>query len=132
MDDDEDEKNEASLEGSSRPVRQKRNRTGVLEKFGDDVDSEENNQYNYEDDSHLEQHDDPVLTQLHTEYDESLDPELFQQTNSSSNSHKQFTIVPGLTQPLYTEVPQFSQISNTPSTQFTSDHEPTPSSHEPH
>ena len=132
MDYDEDEKNEASLDESIRPVRPKRNHIRVLEKFGDDVDSEENNQYNYEDDSYLIQHDDPVLTQLRTEYDESLDPELFQQTNSSSNSHKQFTIVPGLTQPLYTEVPQFSQISNTPSTQFTSDHEPTPSSHEPH
>ena len=62
------------------------------------------------------------MTQLSNEYDESLDPELFQQTNSSSNSNKQFTLVPGLTQPLYTEVPQSSQISNTSSTQFTSDH----------
>ena len=105
MDYDEDEKNEASLDESIRPVRPKRNHIRVLEKFGDDVDSEENNQYNYEDDSHLIQHDDPLLTQLRTKYDESLDPELFQQTNSSSNSHKQFTLVPGLTQQLYTEVP---------------------------
>ena len=122
MEDDDDEEIEASLDESIRPVRQKRNRVRVLEKFGHDVDSEENNQYNYEDDSYLIQHDDPVLTQQRAEYDESLDPELFQQTNSSSNSHKQFTLVPGLTQPLYTEVPQSSQISNTSSTQFTSDH----------
>ena len=62
------------------------------------------------------------MTQLRNKYDESLDPELFQQTNSSSNSNKQFTLVPGLTQPLYTEVPESSQISNKSSTQFTSDH----------
>ena len=122
LEEDDEEDNEASLDESIRPVRPKRNCTRVLEKFGDDVDSEENNLYNYEDDSYLLHHDDPVLTQLRNEYDESLDPELFQQTNSSSNSNKQFTLVPGLTQPLYTEVPQSSQISNTSSTQFTSDH----------
>ena len=121
LEEDDEEDNEASLDESIRPVRPKRNCMRVLEKFGDDVDSEENNLYNYEVDSYLIHHDDPVLTQLRNEYDESLDPELFQQTNSSSNSNKQFTLVPGLTQPLC-EVPQSSQISNTSSTQFTSDY----------
>lgn len=50
---DEDEDNDASVEErseSSRVSRPKRKR-GVmeLEKFGDDVDSVENNQYNYDD-----------------------------------------------------------------------------------
>ena len=53
MEEDDDEDNEASLDESIRPVRPKRNRTRVLEKFGDDVDSEEHNLYNYEGDSYL-------------------------------------------------------------------------------
>ena len=71
MEEDDDEDNEASLDESIRPVRPNRNCTRVLEKFGDDVDSEENNLYNYEDDSYLIQHDDPVLTVLRNEYGES-------------------------------------------------------------
>jgi hypothetical protein len=103
-----------------------------LEKFGDDVDSEENNEYNYDDNSHLEHHEDPLLSQLRSEYDDTLDPESYQQTNSSSNTHTQYTLVPGPTQSLYTEIPPLSQFSSTPSTQLTQYRRFTPSSNEPH
>ena len=73
---------------SSRSSRRKRQReVSELEKFGDDVDSEENNQYNYDDDSHLMQYEDPEFTQLRDEFEESLSNPSYQQTNSSSNTN---------------------------------------------
>ena len=61
-----EEDGDASVEEKSQsscPSRRKRQReVSELEKFGDDVDSEENNQYNYDDDSHLMQYEDPEFT----------------------------------------------------------------------
>lgn len=133
---DEDEDNDASVEErseSSRVSRPKRKR-GVkeLEKFGDDVDSEENNQYNYDDESHLLLQDDPELTQLRDECDESLNNQSYQQTNSSYNTNLQFNPVPVNSQSQFTVSPSLAQVSNALSPQFTQYRKPVTSVNEPH
>lgn len=133
---DEDEDNDASVEErseSSRVSRPKRKR-GVkeLEKFGDDVDSVENNQYNYDDESHLLLQDDPELTQLRDEYDESLNNQSYQQTNSSYNTNLQFNPVPVNSQSQFTVSPSLAQVSNALSPQLTQYRKPATSVNEPH
>ena len=141
--DEDDEDDDASVKEksqSSRPSRRKRQReVSELEKFGDDVDSEENNQYNCDDDSHLMRYEDLEFTQLREEYEESLTNPSYQQTNSSSNTNVQLTVVPVPTRSqsqvptrFQSQITVQSQISNTPSTQLTQYRNTTPSSYESH
>ena len=85
------------------------------------------------------QYEDLEFTQLREEYEESLTNPYYQQTNSSSNTYLQLTVVPVPTRS-ESQLPTRSQshttvqsqISNAPSTQLTQYRKTTPSSNESH
>ena len=95
---DDEEENDASMENKSEsnpPSRSNRKRdVRELEKFGDDVDSDENNKYNYDDDFTPDTREDAELTQLRDDYEEDLANQSHQISNFSCNSHAQFNVLP--------------------------------------